>query len=116
MPRAVLRDQYQSEIQADEEQLVLEFEEGFDRADFRAEFSPSPNVEGPQPQPRDNVSRDYTLVSSSPPRARTNNDGKSPITKTATLLTKRVRFRGVFQCTLYSMQMSALWRICIIET
>ncbi|XP_017762323.1 PREDICTED: uncharacterized protein LOC108552334 [Eufriesea mexicana] len=50
------------------------FEEGFDRADFRAEFSPSPNLEGPQSQPRDNVSRNFPTVSSSPPRARTNND------------------------------------------
>ncbi|KZC04294.1 hypothetical protein WN55_02183 [Dufourea novaeangliae] len=51
-----------------------ESEEGFDRADFRAEFSPSPNLEGPQPQPRDNVSRNFPTASSSPPRARTNND------------------------------------------
>jgi len=53
-----------------------QFEEGFDRADFRAEFSPSPNLEGPQPPPRDNVSRNFPTVSSSPPRARTNNDGE----------------------------------------
>ena len=53
-----------------------ELEEGFDRADFRAEFSPSPNLEGPQPQPRDNVSRNLPTMSSSPPRARINSDGE----------------------------------------
>lgn len=72
----MLRKQYEGEAEADEQQLMHEFEEGFDRADFRAEFSPSPNLEGPQPQPRDNVSRNFPTVSSSPPRARTNNDGK----------------------------------------
>lgn len=74
VPRSVLRKQYEGEAEADEQQLMHEFEEGFDRADFRAEFSPSPNLEGPQPQPRDNVSRNFPTVSSSPPRARTNND------------------------------------------
>lgn len=60
-------------------ELMHEFEEGFDRADFRSEFSPSPNLEGPQQQqPRDNVTRNFPTVSSSPPRARTNNDGKFP--------------------------------------
>ncbi|KAH0956754.1 hypothetical protein HN011_008801, partial [Eciton burchellii] len=73
-PRSVLREQYEGEIEADELELMHEFEEGFDRADFRSEFSPSPNLEGPQPQPRDNVSRNFPTVSSSPPRARTNND------------------------------------------
>ncbi|XP_048512336.1 protein eva-1 homolog C-like isoform X5 [Athalia rosae] len=74
VPRKVLREQYEGAVEADEMDLVDEFEEGFDRADFRAEFSPSPNLEGPQPQPRDNSSRDGPTVSSSPPRARTNND------------------------------------------
>ncbi|XP_025993440.1 uncharacterized protein LOC105195019 isoform X3 [Solenopsis invicta] len=74
VPRSVLREQFEGEIEADELALMHEFEEGFDRADFRAEFSPSPNLEGPQPPPRDNVSRNFPTVSSSPPRARTNND------------------------------------------
>ncbi|XP_032689135.1 uncharacterized protein LOC116852673 isoform X1 [Odontomachus brunneus] len=74
VPRSVLREQYEGEIEADEIEQMHEFEEGFDRTDFRAEFSPSPNLEGPQPQPRDNVSRNFPTVSSSPPRARTNND------------------------------------------
>lgn len=72
----MLRDQYEGEVEADEIEQMHEFEEGFDRTDFRAEFSPSPNLEGPQPQPRDNVSRNFPTVSSSPPRARTNNDGE----------------------------------------
>lgn len=76
VPRSVLREQFEGEIEADELALMHEFEEGFDRADFRAEFSPSPNLEGPQPPPRDNVSRNFPTVSSSPPRARTNNDGE----------------------------------------
>ncbi|KOC67588.1 Protein FAM176C [Habropoda laboriosa] len=74
MPRTVLKEQYQGVVEADEEDLVHQFDEGFDRADFRTEFSPSPNLEGPQSQPRDNVSRNFPTVSSSPPRARTNND------------------------------------------
>ncbi|XP_012148472.1 uncharacterized protein LOC100876556 isoform X2 [Megachile rotundata] len=74
VPRTVLREQYEGDVEPDEVDLMHEFEEGFDRADFRAEFSPSPNLEGPQPQPRDNVSRNFPTVSSSPPRARTNND------------------------------------------
>nr|XP_012215151.1 PREDICTED: uncharacterized protein LOC105667745 isoform X2 [Linepithema humile] len=74
VPRSVLRERYEGEVESDETGLIHEFEEGFDRADFRAEFSPSPNLEGPQPQPRDNVSRNFPTVSSSPPRARTNND------------------------------------------
>ncbi|XP_071572991.1 uncharacterized protein [Temnothorax nylanderi] len=74
VPRSVLREQFEGEVEADELALMHEFEEGFDRADFRAEFSPSPNLEGPQPPPRDNVSRNFPTVSSSPPRARTNND------------------------------------------
>ncbi|XP_029178404.1 uncharacterized protein LOC114946141 isoform X1 [Nylanderia fulva] len=74
VPRSVLREQYEGEIEPDELQLMHEFEEGFDRVDFRTEFSPSPNLEGPQPQPRDNVSRNLPTASSSPPRARTNND------------------------------------------
>ncbi|XP_011350322.1 protein eva-1 isoform X2 [Ooceraea biroi] len=74
VPRSVLQEQYEGKIEADELELMHEFEEGFDRADFRSEFSPSPNLEGPQPQPRDNVSRNFPTVSSSPPRARTNND------------------------------------------
>jgi len=76
VPRSVLREQFEGEIEADELALMHEFEEGFDRADFRAEFSPSPNLEGPQPPPRDNVSKNFPTVSSSPPRARTNNDGE----------------------------------------
>lgn len=76
VPRLVLREQYEGELEQDELELLQEFEEGFDRADFRAEFSPSPNLEGPQPPPRDNVSRNFPTVSSSPPRARTNNDGE----------------------------------------
>ncbi|KAK9308136.1 hypothetical protein QLX08_001646 [Tetragonisca angustula] len=74
VPRAVLKEQYQGDVEVDEVDLMHQFEEGFDRADFRAEFSPSPNLEGPQSQPRDNVSRNFPTVSSSPPRARTNND------------------------------------------
>ncbi|XP_076245270.1 uncharacterized protein LOC143185865 [Calliopsis andreniformis] len=74
VPRSVLREQYQGDAEPDEIDLMDEFEEGFDRADFKAEFSPSPNLEGPQPQPRDNVSRNFPTASSSPPRARTNND------------------------------------------
>ncbi|KAL6438890.1 hypothetical protein ACFW04_003744 [Cataglyphis niger] len=74
IPRSVLREQYEGEVEPDELELIPEFEEGFDRVDFRTEFSPSPNLEGPQPQPRDNVSRNLPTVSSSPPRARTNND------------------------------------------
>ncbi|KAL6254460.1 hypothetical protein P5V15_014510, partial [Pogonomyrmex californicus] len=73
IPRSVLREQYEGEVEADELEMTHEFEEGFDRADFRAEFSPSPNLEGPQPPLRDNVSRNFPTVSSSPPRARTNN-------------------------------------------
>lgn len=76
VPRSVLREQYISEVEPDEMELIPEFEEGFDRVDFRTEFSPSPNLEGPQPQPRGNVSRNLPTVSSSPPRARTNNDGE----------------------------------------
>jgi len=77
VPRSVLREQFEGGIEPDETQVMQEqFEEGFDRADFRAEFSPSPNLEGPQPPPRDNVSRNFPTVSSSPPRARTNNDGE----------------------------------------
>ncbi|XP_076751355.1 uncharacterized protein LOC143423722 isoform X1 [Xylocopa sonorina] len=73
VPRTVLKEQYQGDVEVDEVDLMHQFEEGFDRADFRAEFSPSPNLEGPQSQPRDNVSRNFPTVSSSPPRARTNN-------------------------------------------
>ncbi|XP_014612404.1 PREDICTED: protein eva-1 isoform X3 [Polistes canadensis] len=73
--RWILREQYQSDLESDEMNLTHKNDEGFDRVDFRAEFSPSPNLEGPQPQPRDNVSRNnFPTVSSSPPRARTNND------------------------------------------
>ncbi|KAK2584565.1 hypothetical protein KPH14_006933 [Odynerus spinipes] len=74
VPRSVLREQYQSDLESDEMNLTHRIDEGFDRVDFRAEFSPSPNLEGPQPPPRDNVSRNFPTVSSSPPRARTNND------------------------------------------
>ncbi|XP_014488706.1 PREDICTED: protein eva-1 homolog C [Dinoponera quadriceps] len=74
VPRMVLREQYEDEVEPDEIEQVHEFDEGFDRTDFRAEFSPSPNLEGPQPQPRDNVSRNFPTVSSSPPRAHTDND------------------------------------------
>ncbi|XP_015594599.1 uncharacterized protein LOC107267421 isoform X3 [Cephus cinctus] len=74
VPSEVLREQYKGPLEPDELDVVDEFEEGFDRTDFRAEFSPSPNLEGPQPQPRDNASRSSPTVSSSPPKARTNND------------------------------------------
>ncbi|XP_043279393.1 protein eva-1 homolog C isoform X3 [Venturia canescens] len=74
VPRTVLREQYAGEIEADEIDLVPEFDEGFDRTDFRTEFSPSPNLEGPQPQPRDNATGNSPTVSSSPPRAMTNNE------------------------------------------
>ncbi|CAK9801157.1 Protein eva-1 homolog C [Anthophora plagiata] len=73
-PRTIFKEQYQSVVETDEEDLMHQFDEGFDRADFRTEFSPSPNLEGPLSQPRDNVSRNFPTVSSSPPRARTNND------------------------------------------
>ncbi|XP_043279392.1 protein eva-1 isoform X2 [Venturia canescens] len=77
VPRTVLREQYAGEIEADEIDLVPEFDEGFDRTDFRTEFSPSPNLEGPQPQPRDNATGNSPTVSSSPPRAMTNNERKA---------------------------------------
>ncbi|XP_011494096.1 PREDICTED: protein eva-1 isoform X2 [Ceratosolen solmsi marchali] len=76
--RSVLREQYEKgDMEPDEENLPSESDEGFDRADFRVEFSPSPNLESPQFQPRDNTSRPSVKSSSepsSPPRARTNND------------------------------------------
>ncbi|XP_043491916.1 uncharacterized protein LOC122517539 isoform X1 [Polistes fuscatus] len=79
--RWILREQYQSDLESDEMNLTHKNDEGFDRVDFRAEFSPSPNLEGPQPQPRDNVSRNFPTVSSSPPRARTNNDVDNALNK-----------------------------------
>ncbi|XP_046434330.1 protein eva-1 isoform X1 [Neodiprion pinetum] len=85
VPRKVLREQYEGAVEPDETDLVNEFEEGYDRADFRAEFSPSPNLEGPQPQPRDNSTRDGPTVSSSPPRARTNNDVDSRLKVTSSV-------------------------------
>ncbi|XP_034172438.1 uncharacterized protein LOC117600737 isoform X4 [Osmia lignaria lignaria] len=85
VPRTVLREQYGGDVEPDEVNLMHEFEEGFDRADFRAEFSPSPNLEGPLPQPRDNISRNFPTVSSSPPRARTNNDVDTRSNKFKTL-------------------------------
>ncbi|XP_043669132.1 uncharacterized protein LOC122629608 isoform X3 [Vespula pensylvanica] len=81
VPRSVLREQYQGDLESDEMNLTHRIDEGFDRVDFRAEFSPSPNLEGPQPQPRDNVSRNFPTVSSSPPRARTNNDVDNALNK-----------------------------------
>lgn len=94
VPRSVLREQFEGEIEADELALVHEFEEGFDRTDFRAEFSPSPNLEGPQPPPRDNISKNFPTVSSSPPRARTNNDGEFHLTVCfLVLLKKRMLYR-----------------------
>jgi hypothetical protein len=78
--RSVLREQYEKgDMESDEENLPSESDEGFDRADFRVEFSPSPNLESPQFQPRDNTSRvgvKSSSETSSPPRARTNNDGE----------------------------------------
>ncbi|XP_015187724.1 PREDICTED: uncharacterized protein LOC107072366 isoform X2 [Polistes dominula] len=83
--RWILREQYQSDLEADEMNLTHRIDEGFDRVDFRAEFSPSPNLEGPQPQPRDNVSRNFPTVSSSPPRARTNNDVENTLNKLSSI-------------------------------
>ncbi|XP_063983087.1 protein eva-1 homolog C isoform X3 [Diachasmimorpha longicaudata] len=74
VPRGVLREQFAGDVEADEMDLAPEFDEGFDRTDFKTEFSPSPNLGGPQPQPRDNGTMKSPTVSSSPPRARTNND------------------------------------------
>ncbi|KAJ8678648.1 hypothetical protein QAD02_014435, partial [Eretmocerus hayati] len=74
--RSVLRAQYErGPTEPDESNLSPELDEGFDRADFRVEFSPSPNLEGPQFQSRDNATRASirsSSESSSPPRARTN--------------------------------------------
>ncbi|XP_031782156.1 uncharacterized protein LOC100678597 isoform X2 [Nasonia vitripennis] len=79
--RTVLREQYdKGKLEPDEVNLPSESDEGFDRADFRVEFSPSPNLESPQSQPRDNATRQTgpgvksLSETSSPPRARTNND------------------------------------------
>lgn len=70
-----MRDDLAGEEEADEKDLAPEFDEGFDRTDFKTEFSPSPNLEGPQPQPKDNTSANSPEVNS-PPRARTNNDSE----------------------------------------
>lgn len=57
--------------------LAPEFDdEGFDRTDFKTEFSPSPNLEGPQPPVRDNGTTNSPTMGSSPPRAMTNNDSE----------------------------------------
>ncbi|XP_044006604.1 protein eva-1 isoform X4 [Aphidius gifuensis] len=74
VPRNVMREDLAGDEESDEKDLVPEFDEGFDRTDFKTEFSPSPNLEGPQPQPKDNTSANSPEVNSSPPRARTNND------------------------------------------
>ncbi|XP_034939084.1 protein eva-1 homolog C isoform X2 [Chelonus insularis] len=74
VPRSVLREQFVGDLEPDEVDLVPEFDEGFDRTDFKTEFSPSPNLENPEPPPRDNETIDSTTVDSSLPRARTNND------------------------------------------
>ncbi|XP_058793800.1 uncharacterized protein LOC131665736 isoform X4 [Phymastichus coffea] len=79
--RSVLREQYEKgELEPDEVNQSSDWDDqGYDRADFRMEFSPSPNLEGPQFQPRDNASRAGNASAkppaetSSPPRARTNN-------------------------------------------
>lgn len=71
-----MREDLAGDEEADEKDVIPEFDEGFDRTDFKTEFSPSPNLEGPQPQPRDNTSSNSPTVNSSPPRARTNNDSK----------------------------------------
>lgn len=76
MPRGVLREQFVGDIEPDEVDLVPEFDEGFDRTDFKTEFSPSPNLENPEPPPRTNETLDATTVDSTLPRARTNNDRK----------------------------------------
>lgn len=77
----MLREQYVKMMEPDESNLPNGTDEGFDRADFRVEFSPSPNLESPQFQPRDNATRSVnansTPETSSPPRARTNSDGES---------------------------------------
>lgn len=77
----MLREQYEKgELEPDEMNQSSDWDDqGYDRADFRMEFSPSPNLEGPQFQPRDNASRAGNASAkppaetSSPPRARTNN-------------------------------------------
>ncbi|XP_053596729.1 protein eva-1 [Microplitis demolitor] len=74
VPRGVLREQFVGDIEPDEVDLVPEFDEGFDRTDFKTEFSPSPNLENPEPPPRTNETLDATTVDSTLPRARTNND------------------------------------------
>ncbi|XP_058793798.1 uncharacterized protein LOC131665736 isoform X2 [Phymastichus coffea] len=82
--RSVLREQYEKgELEPDEVNQSSDWDDqGYDRADFRMEFSPSPNLEGPQFQPRDNASRAGNASAkppaetSSPPRARTNNDNQ----------------------------------------
>ncbi|XP_023316275.1 protein eva-1 homolog C isoform X1 [Trichogramma pretiosum] len=83
--RSVLREQYERGVtEPDETNPGLDSDEGFDRADFKVEFSPSPNLESPQFQPRDNINGSTSSRSggvkspasetSSPPRARINGD------------------------------------------
>ncbi|XP_044590796.1 protein eva-1 isoform X1 [Cotesia glomerata] len=75
VPRGVLQEQFVGDIESDEVDLVPEFDEGFDRTDFKTEFSPSPNLENPEPPLRNNNETiDATTVDSTLPRARTNND------------------------------------------
>ncbi|KAH0546086.1 hypothetical protein KQX54_006428 [Cotesia glomerata] len=75
LPRGVLQEQFVGDIESDEVDLVPEFDEGFDRTDFKTEFSPSPNLENPEPPLRNNNETiDATTVDSTLPRARTNND------------------------------------------
>ncbi|XP_014204611.1 uncharacterized protein LOC106636657 [Copidosoma floridanum] len=78
--RTVLLEQFENRDPAQEEEdRPADLDEGFDRADFRMEFSPSPNLESPQYQPRDNESAGTGSAksvpeASLPPRARTNGD------------------------------------------
>lgn len=51
VPRKVLAEEYEMPLLPDEDQEHLRgadvIEEGFDKADFKAAFSPSPNLIGP---------------------------------------------------------------------
>ena len=112
MWRSVLPQQYEKGgMEPDEANLSSEWDEGFDRADFRVEFSPSPNLEGP----RDNASRagvKSPAETSSPPRARTNSDGKTPTV--ATLSPRLVRFPHLL-LTCSSLRRQALLVTCSLK-
>ena len=76
----VLKDQNLLNIlEPDEINLPLESEEGFDRADFRSEFSPSPNLENPRIQTHIDDTRNIQepTESTAAPKARINDDGKN---------------------------------------